>query len=264
MFWLDEYERRARLIPGLLSVFPLVILFSVLGLRQVPAIVYIVGTLTIAAGGPVVVSTTVRSMGRAVEPRLWESWGGPPTTAWLRLREPSENEAQRDLWRSSIESVSGINLLSLRAERANPTKADNSIETAIKRIRDRTRNIEQFPLLYSENRGYGYERNIYGVRWAARGLALTSTAAMASYIFWITPALNRPSITTQNVFGLLACLSFVVIWFTLPSKRRVRDAANRYANELLHAAVTLREDSENQLANGDQIIVNVRQQPSSE
>jgi hypothetical protein len=263
LLWLDEYERRARVIPGFLAIFPLVVLFSVLGLRQVPAIVYIVGALTITAGGPVVVSTAVRSLGRAAEPRLWESWGGPPTTAWLRLREPSENETQRDLWRSSIHIISGITLLSLRAERANPAKADNSIETAIKRIRDRTRNKEQFPLLYSENRGYGYERNIYGVRWAARGLALTSAAAMASYIFWIAPALNRPSITTQNVFGLLACLSFFFVWIILPSEKRVRDAANRYANELLHAAVTLREDSENQLANGDQIIVNVRQQPSS-
>lgn len=87
MLWLDEYERRARLVPGLLAIFPLAILLSVLSLRQLPTVSYVMGAVAVI-GMPVVVADVVRQHGRKAERVLWDSWGGPPTTVWLRLRSP--------------------------------------------------------------------------------------------------------------------------------------------------------------------------------
>ncbi len=243
MLFLDDYERRARLVPGLLAMLPLIVLFAVLGLRQIPAVSYVTGTLALAGVGPVLIAGAVRNFGKAAEKQLWDNWGGPPTTAWLRLDAPSDDEAQRQLWRSAVEAVSGVSLLPLRAERRDRVKADNAIKLATKCVRDRTRNKEKFALLFNENRNYGYERNIYGLRWAARGISLLSAIALASYMKWLAPVADRPQVSAGNLLSLAACLFCLVGWFLLPSKKRVQDAANRYANELLHAAVMLRDES---------------------
>ncbi|OIJ63171.1 hypothetical protein WN71_035590 [Streptomyces mangrovisoli] len=243
MLLLDDYERRARLVPGLLAVLPLVVLFAVLGLRQIPAATYVTGTLALAGVGPALIAGAVRHFGKAAERQLWDSWGGPPTTAWLRLDAPSDDEGQRQLWRTAVETVSGVPLLSLRAERRDSAKADNAIKLAVKRVRDRTRDKEKFALLFNENRNYGYERNIYGLRWAARGVSVLSVLALAGYMKWLAPMTGRPRISAANLFGLAACGFCLVLWFLLPSKKRVRDAADRYADELLHAAVTFQDES---------------------
>ncbi|MER6426108.1 hypothetical protein [Streptomyces sp. NPDC001137] len=240
---LDDYERRARLVPGLLAILPFVVLFAVLGLRQIPAISYVLGILAVAGVGPVVIAGVVRNFGKGAERRLWKSWGGPPTTTWLRLDSPTENEVQRTMWRKAVEAVSGVPLPSLRAERRDAVKADTVIETAVTRVRRKT-GEEKFPFLFNENRNYGYERNLYGVRWAARGVSLLSALALAGYMAWVAPLVHRPQVSAGNLFGIVACLICFVAWFILPSKKRVKDAADRYANELLHAAVTLQEESE--------------------
>ena len=240
---LDDYERRARLVPGLLAILPFIVLFAVFGLRQIPAVSYVLGILAVAGVGPVLIAGGVRSFGKSAERRLWKSWGGPPTTTWLRLEPPTDNEVQRTMWRKAVEAVSGVPLPSLRAERRDAAKADTVIETAVTRVRRKT-GKEKFPFLFSENRNYGYERNLYGVRWAARGASLLSALALAGYIVWVAPLVHRPQVSAGNLFGIAACLICFVGWFILPSKKRVKDAADRYANELLHAAVTLQEGSE--------------------
>ncbi|MDN3029433.1 hypothetical protein [Streptomyces sp. S.PB5] len=244
MLFLDDYERRARLVPGLLAILPLIVLFAVLGLRQIPAVSYVIGTLALAGVGPVLIAGVVRNFGRSVEQRLWNSWGGPPTTVWLRLDAPSDDEAQRQLWRRAVAAVSGVSLPSLRAERRDKVKADSTIKLAVKRVRDKTRDKEKFALLFNENRNYGYERNIYGLRWAARSISLLSALVLTSYMAWLAPVIDRPQTSAGNLFGLAACLFSLAGWFLLPSAKRVQDAANRYAHELLHAAVTLQDESQ--------------------
>lgn len=241
---LNAYERRARLVPGVLAILPFIVLFAVLGLRQIPAISYVLGILAVAGVGPILIVGAVRSFGKAVEQRLWVSWGGPPTTAWLRLDSPTDDIAQRDAWRKAVEVVSGVSLLSLRAERRDKVEADKAIERAIKRVRDKTRDKEKFELLFFENRNYGYERNIYGIRWAARGISLLSALAMAGYMVWLAPLMDRPQISAANLAGLAFCTFCLFGWFILPSKKRVKISAEQYANELLHAAVALQEESE--------------------
>ncbi|MEV0555209.1 hypothetical protein AB0I27_17350 [Streptomyces sp. NPDC050597] len=243
MLILDEYERRARLVPGLLAILPFIVLFAVLGLRQISAISYVFGALALAGVGPVLIAGVVRNFGKAAERRLWNGWGGPPTTRWLRLDPPSDNEVQHNMWRKAVEAVSGVPLPSLRAERRNVTKADSVIETAVKRVR-RKADKEKFNLLFIENRNYGYERNIYGLRWAARGVSLASAFVMIVYIAWLAPLMNRPQVSAANLAGLALCLICFFGWFVLPSEERVKEAADRYANELLHAAVTLQEELE--------------------
>ncbi|WP_158711508.1 hypothetical protein [Streptomyces xylophagus] len=241
---LNAYERRARLVPGVLAIVPLIVLFAVLGLRQIPAVSYALGILAVAGVGPVLIVGAVRNFGKAVERRLWKSWDGPPTTVWLRLNARTKSAAQRESWRKAVEAISGVCLLSLEAERQDVAGANDAIERATERVRKKTRDKEKFELLFFENRNYGYERNIYGVRWAARGISLFSGFTLVGYMAWGAPLVDRPQISATNLVGLALCLGCLFSWFILPSKKRVKDAADRYANELLHAALTLQEEAE--------------------
>lgn len=242
MLWLDEYERPARLVPGLLAIFPLAILLSVLSLRQLAIVSYAMSAVVLI-GGPVVIADIVRQHGRKVEKALWASWGGPPTTALLRLRDPAENGVQRDLWRKAVAEASGVELLSLRAERANPSRADQTIEAAIGRIRALAQSRERFGLLFNENRGYGFARNLYGVRWIGRVISFGGAVAVGGYMVWLSLGRHQDGVTASNLFGLATCLMFLIYWCVWPSSGRVREAANRYAKQLLESAGTLNDDA---------------------
>ncbi|MFG3384233.1 hypothetical protein [Streptomyces sp. NPDC047999] len=242
MLWLDEYERRARLVPGLLAIFPLAILLSIMSLRQLPTVSYAMGAVVLI-GTPVAIADIVRQRGRKAEKALWDSWGGPPTTVWLRLREPSENEVQRDLWRKAVAEVSRVELLSLRAERANPSRADQAITTAVGRLRDRTRDTERFKLLFNENRSYGFTRNLYGVRWIGRCISLGGVLVAGAYMAWLSVVRHQDGVTAENLFGAAVCSAFFIYWCVWPSAGRVREAANKYAQQLLQSSVTLKDEA---------------------
>ncbi|MFJ9180875.1 hypothetical protein [Streptomyces sp. NPDC102360] len=241
MLWLDDYERRARLSPALLALLPINFALAVLGLSKAPVVVSVLTALSLA-GGPIVLAELVRHQGRKVQETLWTSWGGPPTVQKLRLRQEEQNSLQRETWRQAVSSVAGIELYSARRERANKAKADEVIEVAVGQIRSLTRGEARFPLVRAENRSYGFHRNLYGIRWVGRTTALLVVLGVLAYMLWLANVDHQPVLTIVNALALFTTAGCLVIWSVLPSSERTKSAAERYAYELLQAAVVL--DSE--------------------
>jgi len=240
MLWLDEYERRARLVPGLLALLPIVIVLVVLGFRIDPASSMV--PVVSLAGGPLVLAEIVRHKGKKAQENLWNSWGGAPTTLKLRLTEKGQNPLQRDAWRKALFSVTGIDLASSRSERANIGKADHAIELAVGQIRELTRDKSKFPLVWVENRGYGFQRNLYGIRWVGRFISLAAILGLAAYMAWLASITDEPVFTKVNISALAMNAVCLVSWLVLPSAQRVRQAADSYAYQLLQAAVALKNE----------------------
>lgn len=138
VLWLDSYERAARLAPGLLALLPVAITVTTLGIKDAPVISVVFSVLSLA-GGPLLVASFVRSKGLQSQKKLWASWGGPPTTLLLRTQGNIESSVQVAAWRSAVQKVTGVVLLSARAERANPARADESIALAVGKLRELTR-----------------------------------------------------------------------------------------------------------------------------
>lgn len=111
IFPLDRYEWQARLVPGLLALLPVAVTIAALGPRHAPIVSAILSLVSLA-GGAVLLADVVRGLGLQAQERLWASWGGAPTTIALRLREPSPNTVQRDIWRAAVQKVTGIQLVS--------------------------------------------------------------------------------------------------------------------------------------------------------
>lgn len=241
MALLDAYERKARLTPGLLAFAPVAFVVVTLGLKKFPSVAIAAGVLT-AAGGSYALSILVANFGRKVQAQLWQAWQGPPTTRFLRMRDAAANPIQRDTWRNAIEQATRIKLLTAGQEGNDPIGADNTIEAAVNQIRSLGQDT-RFPLVAAENTQYGFERNLYGFRWAGR---LVSLACVVTLVLVLT--LSKSSSDSFSfaalVSGTIIDSVFLVVWSFIPSASRTKGAAERYAQQLFQAVVKISKEAQ--------------------
>ena len=236
MVGFDEYERKARLTPGLLTIAPLTILIATLGLKAYPAVAT-AGAVVVAAGGSFALAVLVRHLGRELEPALWDSWGGSPTTSRLRTRDPSDNSVLRSQRRAAIQQFTGISLLDQEQEARDPAAADEHIVAAVHQVR-RLGQDDRYPLIRQENIHYGFERNLYGVRWVGRGVSAVCVLTLLGVLLVSPPAIGDTKLSSAAVAaGLALDVAFLLAWCLIPSLKRTRLAADRYAEQLLQAVV---------------------------
>lgn len=229
---LDHYERRARLLPALLVGLPILGLLVALGVRQYPVLTLLV-SLVVAAGGPVVITTLVRELGKDLESKLWAHGGGPPTTRLLRSDGPEPGRRARR--RTLVERLTGESLPTVEDEHDDSEAAHDRYQQAVAEARAATGSRDTYPVLQAENVAYGFSRNTLALRpWGvgAAVIALVgSVAATASATVgdvpygWIELA----------AAGLLA-VGMLAFWTRYPTETRVRAAADRYAARLFDAA----------------------------
>jgi hypothetical protein len=224
---LDAYERRARLTPGLFAIAPVVVLVLSLGLEKNPLVSGVIGVVT-AGGGAYLLSVVVANLGRRLQNGLWESWGGTPTAQLLRAHSDVSNVDQRLIWRSAIQNITGVVLLTEANELSDPIRADEVIAAAVGQVRNLTHD-DRYPLIAKENAQYGLERNLYGSRCLGRGLTLTCLAGIL--IALVCFHTSSPTL----VIGIVVEVVLSVLWFIIPSGARMKDAAFRYGEQLLQA-----------------------------
>lgn len=179
---LDKYERKARLAPAMLTVLPIAVLVAVIATTAGFPALAAVAAAAIEFGVPVAMSNYTRSAGKAIEARLWASWGGPPTTARLRHRD-SENEFELAAIHAKLQQlVPEVVLPSREDERISPDEADRRFDASVKAAIPRLRDNPVGRLLFEENCAYGFWRNSLALRPVALGLAVLggiTTAAVA-------------------------------------------------------------------------------------
>lgn len=225
---LDAYSRRARLAPAALAAGPPIVLAggSVLALEGAGGVLgFLLAALLLALCG------LVRGRGRSIEPRLWSSWGGAPTTAMLRWSGSVPEHTQRR-HHVLLESILGEALPTRAEEEADPKGADRRYETAVAALRDLTRSRSEFPLVAEENAEYGFRRNVLGLKPVALAIAgATGVAAVALALIDHAPGHFLPAAAV----GAAAMLA----WAVVVRPAWVRAAAERYAERLLETCESL-------------------------
>src|SRR4051794_30468536 len=82
----DPYERPARLYPALLALLPLLALIMLLYGPKTTALTGAV-TVAVSCGGLYLTTNLCRELGKDLEGKLYNEWGGKPTTQLLRHRD---------------------------------------------------------------------------------------------------------------------------------------------------------------------------------
>lgn len=226
---LDRYERRAHLAPALVTAIPGVALLFTGGLSAATT----GGPVAIVLGAAViVVCGVVRDRGKALEPELWESWGGPPTTRLLRWRDADDVDELAAL-HAQVQVIAGLELPTAACEAQDPQAADRRYVRAVKSLRSLTSKDDEFPLLKTENANYGWRRNLFGLR--PLGLKISRLVLVASVILGVVG--EQPRYIVPAAVAIIVALG----WHRLDGNW-VRQAADRYADQLFATVETLRRD----------------------
>jgi hypothetical protein len=232
--WLDAYERTARLVPALLAAAPVLVVVLAVGLRNDPVIVGLL-SLVAAVGVPVAVANFVRDRGQQLQVALWARWRGSPTVALVRTAAGAD--ALRDSRRRNLERVARGYLPRAAEERNDSAGSDQRYEAAIRALITRTRERPKFELVFKENQGYGYWRNLLGIRLIGRTTSAASAIVLA-LLFWArdAPGLHFGVNALDVLVGELAVILCLAFWIWAPAEDRVKRAAYAYAERLLDAA----------------------------
>ena len=225
----DRYERKARLLPGLLLAAGPALTAGAL-LHELSAWYTAVGAAVgVEFLAAIVLGHYSRARGRAVEESLWASWGGPPTTRWLRPNDTTCTDQQKSKWRGAIKRLTGMTVPASVPEGGADANIDQAIVEATRQLRYVLRNKPNAAILQSHNEDYGFARNLYGVRFLWVALAVLCVAACGvAFALGMQPyAAITIAITVLAVSSLVAS--------ELP--KYVRRCADRYAESLFAAAM---------------------------
>jgi hypothetical protein len=232
---LDSYSRRARVAPVFLVTLPALLL----GLALVPTLPAWHKLWPLLAGGGLLalVDQLGRDAGRQRQPGLWASWGGPPTTAMLR-HAGNPNPVLLDRRHRKLGTLLGALLPTAQEEQADPAAADHVYETAVAILKQRTRSEETFPLIFTENRNYGFRRNMLGLK--PLGIWISAAAAVVALVALIAALAGRINASEISLLAALAAaLLLLVVWIRTVTSDWVKRAADAYAERLLEATETL-------------------------
>lgn len=238
---LDAYSIRARWAPVFLVMLPpLILCLSLIpGLSAWNKLWPLLG----AASVVILVDQIGRDGGRRLQPALWDSWGGAPTTSALRHRD-APNPVLLARRHERIAAIVGKALPTADEERVDPAGADHVYETAIVALIARTRGRrKEYPLIFTENCNYGFRRNMLGLRPWGRTLAaatgIFALAAIVGRLAGFAALINIPIVLTG--IALLVSAAATAVWWRVVTPDWVHPVAQAYSERLLEAVETLAE-----------------------
>jgi hypothetical protein len=250
----DSYSRQARLFPGLLTLFPIILTaiawFPRLVTSSWGATLVTLGT---SCGLLYGLSVLSRSRGKKVEKRLLAEWGGWPTTIWLRHRDDNLPSPVRARYHAFFaHNVPLFVIPTEQQEVADPKAADAMYASAVKWLQERCRG-KTFPLVEKENAEYGFRRNLRGLKPIGLTACFAALLISALAILWqnepLLPALAR--LSAKPVLAALSavkpaalgaiCVDIAAIigWIAIVRDGWVRSAGDQYARALLACCDTL-------------------------
>lgn len=231
----DEYELKARLQPSLIIIFPLVLGFFVWypEIRELgSAAVSLITTFGILA----LLSRISRNAGKHKEKGLYEKWGGIPTSYFLRHNDQNLDVMTKKRYHNYLQSsISGLILPNEAEELSDIQSANNAYESAIRWLREKTRDKQKFSLVFKDNVHYGFSRNL----WAMKPWGITlSTAVLLSdiVVFYMRNGFySFNDISPEIWIFAVIDLIYLYIWLFLINSKWVRNSAEAYARSLLAA-----------------------------
>ncbi len=241
----DSYSRQARLYPSLLLILPIPLVAiaaqpDLLTSRPTAAIIGLLAT----CGVLYLMTSVVRSLGKAIEPGLLIKWNGWPTTEILRHRGPLNGYTRLRYHKYLEEHVPEGYMPTAADELVNPSQADSHYDSAITWLKEQARGND-FPLVEKENAQYGFRRNLLGARPIGILISLGCVAYCSASLVWNSSHLHGslPSIVPAAVklasselwlsTAMVGSVGAALWWIFFVNQSWVHEAGLQYARSLL-------------------------------
>lgn len=231
----DTYNLKARVFPALIAGLPslaflfLLVPWDHIGLSQ----------LTAAAMGLVLLfafADLARSTGKRVQAKLAT---GETPEQWHRGNRDVA-EAAKDRYRAFVAGMLKTTAPSEAEERDDPRRADDFYRSAGTWLREHTRDVKTYALLFGENITYGYRRNLLGLKPISIGLNLV-ILLLCGAIWLFKPRYfeELKYLDEKLIIIFVAAIVHTVYMIFAVSAANVREASRAYGRQLILSCETL-------------------------
>jgi hypothetical protein len=223
--WFDPYEIRARLVPALVVSLPgiVTLFFVVLSISESLAQFLSSGVVLVIL--VYTASFLVRYLGRTIESKIWQRWDGPPSTRFLRWRDPHFGDEVKRSLHEGVKRLCEIELSTAEDESTDHEEADRRISQAFGQVKAVVRRDDPDGVWSKHNAEYGFHRNLLGSRvpWLLSAIAETLVCGTIWHL-----GRDEIMLVASAINSLLVVWSIIWGWYFLP--RFAKEAADRYAD----------------------------------
>lgn len=222
----DTYERKARLYPALICLFPLIVSISI-SYPQIYSTLSGFIALVIAVGGMQFLAHLARDKGKNIEHKLFEEWGGMPSVTILRHRDNTIPGPAKIKYHNVLASKSKIDAPTENYEMTYSKKADDIYTSWSDFLRGKARDEKKYPLVFIELINYGFRRNLFGIKW------FCIFSAFTAFVILVLPQINHFVFSEIQIAVGLFLLIYMMIFMFVINANWVRTVANTYAKSLI-------------------------------
>ncbi|MCT4777141.1 MULTISPECIES: hypothetical protein [Exiguobacterium] len=230
---LNTYERKARYLPSLLTVSPIIIWLYLC----FPDIRSLEGTfisLIVGLGISLPLSTLARTLGKKEQDKLLASWGALPATLILRNNDGSLNQETKNRYHQKLRSLTNLDIPTIEKELENPLDANIKFDSCIDYLRQKTRDKVKYSLIFNENVSYGQARNLLGLKPLGMLTCIFLIAIQSFYIYNnYGLGLNISAVPILEIISIVVTLLFLSFWIFFVSSNQVYAAGVNYGKALL-------------------------------
>jgi hypothetical protein len=227
----SHYERKARLLPGILSIMVLLPLAAAVGAPLIGWITVVLTGLGLGAVAAVGISHLSSAAGNRIQRKLWPRWPhDSPTNRWLHPEDATRSAQQKKNLYAAIKRLTNLDIAATEPDK--PGEMEAVINDAVITLRYRLIGSKHATRMDDHNADYGFVRNFTGLRPFWFSFAVASAVGCWVAYGWFAGALLWAIIATALAVALLP-VGLVI----LPEYVRVR--AGHYAESFLSATLEL-------------------------
>jgi hypothetical protein len=235
----DNYTLKARFYPVIILIFPIIIL-GVFYSFQFQTVIHFISSLGLVGALTFLLSQLGRDQGKLKENKLWKSWGAPPTTKILRLKDSHIDRITKTRYHQKLQSLCPVSIMpNLLMEETTPIEADEIYKAWTKYLISKTRDTIKFNLLFKDNISYGFRRNLWGLKTYA--VIFNLFLLIGNYFFWTIQTKNyNPQLFPVNFMYVSIILIIIILfWILIVTESWVKIPALSYSERLCEATEVL-------------------------
>lgn len=232
---MDDYDVQARLRPGLYTFLPIFI--SVWGWLPDQTLFEGVIAILLFCGSAFMFARFARYQGKKKEKRIFANNDGKfPTITMLRHRDDTIDSTTKERYYNFFQTkIKGFNIPSIEEETLDPDDADRKYESAVKWLIEQTRDKKKFPLVRKELINYGYERNLWGLKYCGIFISV-AMLGLNIYMICIRFGLSFDAdLPPLPLVSVTICIISLCFWLFFVKKSTIMSTAYAYARSLLSA-----------------------------
>jgi len=240
--YFNHYIINARFKPALFVLMPIAIT-TLAWCPEAKQLGGFVLTFLITFGVMTFLSNQVSNIGNQLQDKLFNDWGGAPTTILLRHSDDILDAHTKQRYHKWLQSkLPDLIMPSFDGEASDTINADHKYASATNFLREHARSKAKYPMVYSDNVAYGFARNLLVLRPIGIGVALVciilNMALLFAYFNHYEQSIPTfvESHISMVIFGSIATVASVWLLFFYVffiNSVSVHGRAFRYAKSLL-------------------------------